>query len=149
MPITKGLSIIYEKPFAKEIQALVKENKDAKFLTVDGDIVYANYILANGAKSINSTNYVPNLELWHKLDQNNSYNEVYNRYAHVVVVLTEEDTSFELVQTDTIRLNLNYNDICKTEANYLVSQKELIDNSNYYSKIYDETGMYIYETTCE
>lgn len=148
-PITKGLNVMFEKPFAKEIQTIVKEDKNAKFLTVDGGIIVQNYILANGAKSINSTNYVPNLELWHKLDLNKKYNEIYNRYAHVQVKLIDEDTSFELVQSDAIRLNLNYNDICVTDANYLVSTIVLDEHPEYYEKIYNKNGMYIYKTTCD
>lgn len=147
-PITKGLNVMFEKPFAREIQSIVEQEKDAKFLTVDRSIIVQNYVLANGGKSINSTNYVPNLELWHKLDLNKKYDEIYNRYAHVQVKLTDQDTSFELIQSDAIRLNLNYNDICVTEANYLVSTIPLDEHLEYYKEIYDENDMYIYKTTC-
>lgn len=151
MPVSKGLNVIFEKPFAKEIQELVRNNKNAKFLTVDERKIIQNYILAQGAKTINSTNYIPNLELWHKLDQHKKFNSIYNRYAHVLVKLVDYDTSFTLIQNDTIMVNLNYNDICKTGANYLVTTKEkkLKTKDEYYKLIYDKNDMLIYKTTCK
>lgn len=149
MPITKGLSIIFEKPFAKEIQSLVKENKEAKFLAVEDGAILSNYILANGAKTISSTNFVPNLDLWHKFDFERRKEDIYNRYAHIFVHLVDNNTSFELIQTDIIRLNLYYPDICKTGANYLVSKNKLEEQDEFYSLIYNEGDIYIYKTTCE
>jgi len=148
-PINKGLNVIYKKPFAKEIQKIVKEDSNSKFLTVDGGVIVQNYVLANGGKSINSTNYVPNLDLWHKLDPKEKYNNIYNRYSHVAVELTDKDTSFELLQMDAIKVNLNYNDICKTDADYLVVTKELEQKDEYYKEYYHESNMFIYKTTCE
>ena len=144
-PISRGLNIVYEKPFAKEIQYLVSLDKDSKFL---GETVYtSNYIIMNGGKSILSTNYVPNFDLWHKLDPNKKYEDVYNRYAHINTEIVEEETSFELVQSDLFNLKLNYNDICKTDANYLI-YRENINYSNL-EKIYYYDGLYVYKTKCQ
>lgn len=148
-PLDKGLGILYEKPFAKKIQAIVEEEPNAKFLNVNGFFAIQNYILVNGGKSINSTNFVPNLELWHKIDPNKKYEDVYNRYAHVSILLIDSETSFELLREDSMLINLNYSDICITEANYLVSTFSLEDKKEYYTEVYNENDMYIYKTTCE
>ena len=76
------------------------------------------------------------------------YNDVYNRYSHVAVKLYNEKTKFELMQEDLILISLNYDDICITGANYLVSNKELEENEKYYTKVYDKYNSYIYKTTC-
>ena len=147
-PLDRGLEILYEKPLAKEIQNIVSKEPNAKFLNVNEFITIQNYILVNGGKSINSTNFVPNLELYHKLDPDKKYNEVYNRYAHVGVRLVSEETKFELISEDFMLIHLNYDDICKIEANYLVTDRKLEENSKYYTKIYDEYDSYIYKTNC-
>jgi len=146
-PLSKGLSVFYEKPFSKEIKSIISENEKAKFLVVNNNFVIPNYILANGGRTINSVNFVPNLELWGKLDLNKQYDNVYNRYSHVGVDLTNEKTSFELIQDDLMKIKLSYNDICITGANYLVSDAKLQDN-NSYTEIYHANNIYIYETFC-
>ena len=58
--------------------------------------------------------------------------------------LQNNSTSFEIIQPDYIALNLSYEDIPKTGANYLFVNGELeFDTSNGYvslEKIYDEYG---------
>lgn len=147
-PISKGLSVFYDKPFAKEIQKLVRKNNDSIFLVVNSGVVIPNYVLVNGAKVINSTNFVPNLDLWNKLDEENKFNFIYNRYSHVAVELINNDTNFELIQDDLIKVNLNYDDICIAKANYLVSSVELAKKNGYYYEIYHKNNMYIYKTFC-
>ena len=148
MPINKGLSVVFDKPFAKEIRSLVKENKDARFLSISDDFILANYALANGAKTINSTNFVPNLELWESIDHNNQYKEVYNRYSHILISLTEDETSFELKSVDSYKINLNYNDLCTLNADYVITKTSEELNMNYLESIYDKNGMHIYKTLC-
>lgn len=147
-PFSKGLNVLYEKPFAKEIQNIVKNQPDAKFLTVDSSVTLANYILVNGGYSIMSTNFIPNLDLWHKLDQKGVYNEVYNRYSHIVTALTDVETNFELIQNDMIGLNLNYDDICKLDVDYIASIKVQQEKEKYYTEIYNYDNTYIYKVKC-
>lgn len=148
LPIAKGLDVIYEKPFSKKIQEIVKKDKDSVFAFVNDGVILSNYIIANGGKAINSTNYLPNLDLWHQLDSEEKYNDVYNRYAHVAMDLTEEETSFEIYYPDNIGLHLNYNDMCSIDIDYLVSSKEL-EAHELYDLSYSEDGVYIYITNCE
>ena len=147
-PINKGLAVMYDKPVVKEINKLVNENPNSIFLITDSGIVLPNYFAVNGAKTINSTNQVPNLELYYKLDPNLRYDNIYNRYHHLSVNLTNDKTNFELIQDDAITLNLNYEDVCITKADYIVS---IADNEIYnsrYQKIYNEYNLNIYKTNC-
>ena len=108
--------------------------------------VYANYALANDARIINSTNYYPNFNNWNLLDTNGKYKDIYNRYAHISINLTDEETSFSLIQTDAFLINLNYNDMCKLKPTYYLTCIDY-DNS-LLEKIYEEDGVYIYRVKC-
>lgn len=147
-PLMKGFDAIFSKPVANEIQEICEENPEAKWLTNGGGIVLSAYNVACGASTVNSVNTYPDLELWEKLDVNSQYEDIYNRYAHVNVEFTNEETSFELIQDDFMQVNLSYKDIEKTEAEYLLVMGTLyVDKNNQYvdfEKTYEENGVSIY-----
>lgn len=146
-PIMKGFDAVFSKPVAAEIQKICEEDPDAKWLTSGGGIVLSGYSVACGAPTVNSVNTYPNMELWEKLDEDSQYEEIYNRYAHVDVELTGEETSFELLQADYMKIHLSYEDIEKTEAEYLLTMEEQDFEENPYVEfevIYEEYDMYIY-----
>lgn len=144
-PVMKGLDAIYEKPVAKEIMKIMEEEPDAKWMTENMEFVCSGFLVACGAPTVNSVNTYPNMELWNKLDPNGDYEEVYNRYAHVVMKFTEEDTSMELIAADNMQVNLSYKDIEKTGVSYVLTRDELVDQSEcVFEKIYDEAGCKIY-----
>ena len=110
----------------------------------------SNYFVVNGASTINSVNIYPNLELWKKFDNEGKYEDIYNRYAHIIVKFTEEETYYEYVESycDLIKLNLSYKDFATMDVDYLSTDEELdsvlVKKLNV-KKIYDEYGMFIYE----
>lgn len=146
-PLTIGTDMIYKKPLANEINKIISNDKDSRWIALDSFIT-PNYLMMNGAKTINSTNLYPNLKLWIKIDKNGKYENVYNRYAHTIIDLTSEETSFELIQPDLMKINLNYDDIKALDINYIYSNKN-IDIDNKYNvnlvKIYEDDGSYIYK----
>ena len=145
-PISKGVSVLTDKPFAKEIRKIIKEDNKSKWIVIDSHYAIPNYLIANGAPTINSTNYYPNLELFYKLDKEKKYEDIYNRYAHVLISLTNELTTFELVTTDTIKISLNIEDLNEIGAKYVVSSKKIEEKYNkYFELLYNEDGIYIYE----
>ena len=148
-PVTVGLSAITAKPVYSEIQKIDKEQKDAKWLTGGDNSLLPPYCISSGASTLDSVNTYPNLDLWEKLDPEKEYEEVYNRYVHVDVVLTDEPTSFELLQQDYMCLRLSYQDVQKTDADYILATKDFTyDENNGYihlNPVYDEDGMVIYK----
>lgn len=147
-PINKGLDVLTEKPFAKEVQKIVNKNSKGKWLVVNGDNAIPNYLIANGASTINSVNYYPNLELWNKLNSEKKYEDIYNRYAHITVKLTHNNTDFELVQNDKFNINLNVNDIMLLNVDYIVAEEDISVYNNELIKfklLYFEDNIYIYE----
>lgn len=143
-PIVKGLDVMTTKPLARGIQSIVKEDPHAIWIALDS-MVDSGYLVANGAPTINSVNTVPNMALWEKLDPEGQYNEVYNRYAHMVISLTDGLTEPSLVQADFMTVKLAYEDLEKTGAEYLLSSS-LKGDTEYYQLelLYSDGGKYIY-----
>lgn len=151
-PLNIGLDSIYEKPISKELENIEKEDPDADWVFVGSQYYMSNYLVANGADTINSTNYYPNFELWEKLGLE-EYEDIYNRYAHLLVDITENETSLKLNYEDQIQLNLNNEDICKLDLDYLLTMDDNTErfNSNVvnFDQIYNEDGMLIYSINCK
>lgn len=150
-PISIGLSSVYAKPAAQEIQKIVSKDPTSKWVTIGG-IETPSFTVMCGAPTINFVNTYPNLKLWHTLDPDKKYEKIYNRYEHVKVLLTHEETSFELIQSDYITLNLSYKDIKKAKVKYVFTNGEDCDidfNNGYvkFDKVYDESGVKIYKIT--
>ena len=89
--------------------------------------------------------------MWRTLDTENIYEDIYNRYAHVLFDITNEETKFELVQVDTIKVSVSIKDLYKTGIKYLLSNEDLSEyntseKTNFkelYYNVVDDT--YIYE----
>lgn len=145
-PIVKGMDAIYSKPMAQKIEKIAAKDKRAKWIAYN-NLVLPALTVACGAPTINNVNTYPNMDLWRKLDETGQYDYVYNRYAHVVVSFVEGATSMELIQEDAMRLNLAYQDLKKTEVEYIASTESLnVDNEYvFFENIYDESGGYIYK----
>lgn len=146
-PVNIGTDVIYKKPLSKKVKDIVKNDPNGRWLSLS-NIALGNYTLMNGAKSINSTNIYPNLELWKKLDVNKKNINIYNRYAHIVVNLTENKTRFKLEQGDVFKVDLSYYDIDKIGVNYFILNDELTipnDFKNNFDLIYKYDNIYIYK----
>lgn len=149
-PIQKGFDAIYSKPLSYEIQEIVHKNPNAKWVSLVQNIVPQQFLVANGAPTINSTNIMPNLELWNTLDPEKKYHDIYNRYAHVIVDFTDKATWFELIGLDSIMLHLSYQDIQKAGISYIYTQATLESQEGIiFEKLYDEDGSYIYQVKYE
>jgi len=148
LPISKGIDVITEKPVAKKVQEIVKEDKKAIWLTVEESFVVANYLVANGAKTLNSTNYYPNFDFWHKIDSSKKYESIYNRYSHIQISLTNDKSTIELIQTDLIKLNLNINKLKDLNVKYIYTSANLsqFDTEDIqFNLIYQEDNANIYK----
>lgn len=141
-PVMSGTDAIKSRPVAQEVEKIVLDDQDGKWIALDS-MGSPNFLIACGAPTYNSTNYIPNMDLWKILDSDGEYNECYNRYAHVMVNLTDGDTSVELISADLIYLHLSYDDLSKIDVSYIYSQAPIERYSD--DLIYDEYGVYIYK----
>lgn len=139
-PITKGTDAVTETNFAKEIQKIVQEDEEALWITTDNMMVLANYAMANGAKTLNSTNIYPNYELFEKaLGKENleEQKEIWNRYAHIEINVDTENF-VELVDKDKIRLHLTKEKIKELNIRYIISYEDVSEKGIEAKKIYEK-----------
>ncbi|MCI8326804.1 MAG: YfhO family protein [Lachnospiraceae bacterium] len=144
-PLMCGLDVIYSKPIAKKVQEIVREDSDGKWIAVDNGIA-ANYLIACGAPTINSVNYMPNMKLWKKLDPSGEKEKIYNRYAHISIKLVDTETTMKLKQVDVVRLYLSTNDLKKLDVKYIYSDKKLEDTASVeFEEMYENEKTRIYQ----
>ena len=132
-PLARGVGAIYNKTLSKAILDVSKEDSDATWLA-EGFEVRGNYLYANGVKTFNGTQFYPDMKKWALLDENGENEAAYNRYAHVRMILTEDDTVFNVMGPDDLIVNLNIEDLRKINIKYIVTKDEL-DNKFNDSKI--------------
>lgn len=84
-PLYKGNDILTSTTFSAYIQKVSAQEKtsDHRWVVYDS-IILGNYIAINGGSVINGTIIYPNVSFWQTLDPSHQYEDVYNRYAHVV-----------------------------------------------------------------
>ena len=125
-PVRAGINLVNEDPLLRAIEEINNKDKGLWALIEIG-LPEINLPNIAKAKTLNSTNVYPNLELWHKVDKNNQYEDIYNRYAHIFVTLVpnEEETKFELLAQEVIRVFLRYEDLQKLGVKYIVRGAKL------------------------
>ena len=153
-PIQKGISVLTDKPLAKETQKIVKEDPENNLWITDNTIFYMpNYLLASGAKVLNSTNIYPNFNLYKTVLSEEDYNnkeirQIYNRYAHVTMEITENENRVELIYQDSIRVKLTPEKVSELGIKYIVTTRDLntFDTEKVdFEEIYNDQGVNIFK----
>ncbi len=144
-PLQQGVDAVYENDLSKAIQSIVEDDPDATWIS--NSRTYGDYLIMNGASTINSVNVYPNIKLWEKIDEDHEYIDVYNRYAHIDIELVDTESSFEVLFDDWIKVNLNYEDISKLGIDYILSTEAYTNDKLMCVEIID--GFYIYQVQHE
>lgn len=160
-PITKGVYAVTDTDFAKSIQKIVAEDEDALWITTDNIMVLANYAVANGAKTLNSTNIYPNANIFKTVlgkEKSEEQKDIWNRYAHIEIVIDDEN-KVELKDKDKVKLYITVDKLKELNIDYIITYDEKISEKNIeVEKIYEKknedelkindkqvTGLYIYK----
>lgn len=146
-PVQQGIPL-YDYPVYKEIRAITKEN-DGKWL-VDGMESGMNLPLLAGAPLINSINIQPLLSRWLTIDPEGVYEQVYNRYAHIAVYITDDETQtpFVLTKNDSFSFYPTTDDLQTLDVRYIWTRRDLSrfsDESVTFKQIYENEEDRIYE----
>ena len=125
-PIQIGTAIIYENDLEKMINKVASEHPESKWVveTEGSFAVVPQLAIMAGAPTINSVNTYPNADLWSKIDPDQEYREIWNRYAIVGVDLIDGETNFELKATDMFDANININDLSLIDVSYVLSRDD-------------------------
>ena len=146
-PISTGISSITNHPSSKEIIKIT--DKDNGYFLVEGEPMYANYVLALGGKVINATNMYPDYKKWELIDKNKKNDFYYNRYANMSFDLVHENTQFDLKAPDHLNVKLNYNDLIKLKVKYVFTLRSIDDDLKSenikFDKIFTDKQIYIYK----
>ncbi|MBQ9025456.1 MAG: hypothetical protein IJ104_03635, partial [Methanobrevibacter sp.] len=127
-PIDQGTDVLYDNDFINEVNMIVQENPDDIWLSHDIPI---NYLTIAGAKTVNSINVYPDLDKWHQFDENGENEDIYNRYAHVLVDFKNDSTTdFTLISTDVFLVSFNVNELYKLNVSYIATTKDMQDFNN-------------------
>ena len=145
-PLSRGVDSIYNKVAAEKILAIEKKHPDKKWAALN-TWFHGDYLVALGVKTLNSVHFYPDLELWRKLDPGKKYDDIYNRFAHIILVLTDEQTRFILNQSDAFTVLININDLLNSDVEYLLSSGELKGYNNTIKEIdqIEKDNLYIYK----
>lgn len=146
-PIRQGTDVIYDNELTREIYNISHDN-DGIWLVDNMDYPIPNLPIMVGAPTINSTSVYPSLETWQKIDCDKEYEKVYNRYAHINVVLTQDNDEFQLVAPDHFRLNLNIDSVNKLSVKYILSNRDInkfSDEKVTFNEIYSVGNLKIFE----
>lgn len=153
-PIQKGISVLTDKPLAKEVRKIVDNDSENNLWMTDNTIFYMpNYLLASGAKVLNSTNVYPNFDLFETVlsaedFENKEIRTIYNRYAHVTMEITEKTNKVELLYQDAIKLYLTPEKVKELGIKYVVTTRDINDFDTEkvdFEQIYNEQGVSIYK----
>ncbi|MCB5956214.1 YfhO family protein [Enterococcus sp. CWB-B31] len=127
-PIQQSTDAIEKSKIADSLKEIQKEEEGVWIVEGMG-LPMNNLPIMFGLPTINSTNVYPNLELWETIDTEKQYEEVYNRYAHIVINVVGADNpadgSFELVQADVFTVNLSLQKLKNMDVKYILSQNDL------------------------
>ena len=89
--------------------------------------------------------------MWEILDPEREYEEIWNRYAHMVIAFSDDDQShYELLGPDSMQMRLNREDFLSLDVSYVITQNEITDGwKDILFEKYNESGIWIYEVVKE
>ncbi len=148
-PVRTGLKPILNNDLFLTIKEQTAKNDGAWFVE---NLYFPvnNYPVMAGAPTVNCTNTYPNLDLMYLLDPAKRYENVYNRYGSFMFIITEDQTRFELLNSDFFNIYINIDDIVKLNSKYILTNRNLeqFNNSKIsFVKIKDISEYKIYEIT--
>ncbi len=149
-PICTGIDMVYDSPILQSAQK-INENERGLWLAEALPNPCPNYLTMVGCEVINATNIYPNLELWKKLDKENKYEDIYNRYAHVYIeIKNEKDITdrFVLLTTDKIQVFITPDELKDMNIKYIFTVRVMEDFESEnidFELIYNQNNYHIYK----
>lgn len=132
-PIRQGVDNIYDLEIVQKIQRIQSEDPEALWISEGLGFPFTEISIVTGAPTLNSTNVYPAMETWRKLDPEGKYEKIYNRYAHIKILIKDEgQAEFQMNKKspDNFWMSITIADLEKLGVKYIFtntmfdSQKE-------------------------
>jgi len=127
-PVRTGVGVVYDSDIIKTVQE-INAKEEGKWITEELGFPIANYLLMAGVPVINCTNTYPDMERWQGIDQENKYEDVYNRYAHIGIKIRKEESEYEekfkLMNSDAFDVYILPEELEKLGVKYIFTVNEL------------------------
>lgn len=120
-PVERGSGAVTNHPISAAISEIAAQEPESRWLCTDNAFILSNFLLANGARVLDATNFYPDTGKWAVIDPEGRFEEETNRYANQCAELTEGDNEVVLLNPDCIRLRLNPETLRALDIRYLLS----------------------------
>jgi len=107
-PVVRGLSPLVRNHVTEAVAELPQNLRERTWL-VYGGFILPQLFKASGLEVVNGSKFVPQLDLWSRMDRSGSYRDVYNRYAHFQFQpqAAGEPFRMDLVQADLVTVTVS------------------------------------------
>lgn len=149
-PLHSGADAVLENPVTQAIRETVQEDPENGLWIVENmGNPYINLPIVAGAPTINCTNTYPAIERWEKIDTKGKRRDVYNRYAHIEIVLSgKKKTSFRNPTVDGMLVKLAVKDLETLDVKHIFTDRALeeYETENISFRVRKQIGtFYIYD----
>lgn len=125
-PVQQGASALGDSELLEDAAEISEANPGSLWT---GDNNFASQaLLTSGIPTLTSVATYPDLDTWHRVDPDGKYESVYNRYAHIMMELTDEPTSFSLISPDAFTVYLNVDDASALGIDFWLSLRDLSEH---------------------
>ena len=128
-PLRFGTNNVTKIPLFEKIVQIDSEDSGIWIVDNTSQTIPQNTLAMYGLKTMNSTNVYPDVEKWKKVDIDNKYEEIYNRYAHVIISIEPDakEGEFELLSNDSMKVVLNEKNLKDLNVKYImIGDKKII-----------------------
>lgn len=127
-PVIKTVGMIKSTELSNMLEKYAEAEPDKVWITnrLPG---ISNYMVANGLRTLTSTNVYPNKEFYEKLLGEKAYDEdikfIWNRYHHIQSEIYDGPTTIRLMTDDSVEIKINYKDLNKIGVDYILTKVNL------------------------
>lgn len=141
-PVRAGEKDVQAIPELKMAKRIAEDDPEAIWMVEGVGFPINNVLLLEGIKTINTTNVYPNVSKWKQIDQEDHYADVYNRYAHIQMIYTEQipDEKFALLNADYYQVFVNMSDLRTLNIKYVFTPNDLSETDGFHH--IETTGNY-------
>lgn len=127
-PIQRGLNSLTQSDEYVGVAGISSEYNESLWAAENATL--GQLCIAAGARCLNCVNVYPNVETWRKLDPKEESYEIYNRYAHISLALSDDvdQPVFSLLQADAFEVRLTPDDLKTLGVDFYISTSPGLDS---------------------